>query len=115
MVSSLFHHISILRLDVSLSYLEYLAKGTTATFTHADKSWCSPKMYRTKWYDLLIAEDRTEALRCLWGVMSYMLRTGETAKPEVQRQPSEVSHHFSFRKKHRSVQSDPTARSRSVT
>jgi len=115
MVSSLFHHISILRLDVSFNYLEYLAKGTTPAFSQADTSWCSPKMCRTKWYDLLIAEDRTEALRCLWGVMSYMLRTGETARPEVQRQPSEVSHHFSFRKKHRSARSDPTVRSYSVT
>jgi len=65
-----------------------------------DFPWYAPKVQRTKWYDLFSPEDRTEAMRCIWGVMSYAMRTGRQQRPMLgERQRSEISHAFHFRKK----------------
>lgn len=98
MISSLFHHISILRLDVHPLYLEYLSTGKIPSQL-PNSIWFSPKIKRTKWFDLLEPEDRVEAMRVLWGVFSYSMRTGQVSAPLGQRQKSEFSHTFSLRKK----------------
>ena len=99
MVSCLYHHISILRLDVHPLYLEYLIAGRVPS-EQPNKTWFKPKVHRTQWFDLLVGEDRAEAFRGLWGVMSFMMRTGPTSAALGQRQTSEVSHMFHFRKRH---------------
>ncbi len=83
MVSSLNHHISILHMLVSPAYLHYLATGTTRDTTSPSPSHPSPnpplpsdclELRRTRWYDLLDAGDRAEAMRGVWGVMACLMR-----------------------------------------
>jgi hypothetical protein len=74
MVSSLNHHISLLRLRIHPAYLEYITEGRLPEKTPSDVDWCSPKLQRTRWFDLFDIKDRTEAMRGLWGIMSYLMR-----------------------------------------
>ena len=77
MVSSLNHHISVLRLRVHPCYIQYLTEGTLPKNTPSDPNWCSPQLYRTRWFDLFDLEDRTEAMRGIWGITSYLMRHQE--------------------------------------
>ncbi|KAF2703123.1 hypothetical protein K504DRAFT_463754 [Pleomassaria siparia CBS 279.74] len=77
MVSSLNHHISVLKLRVHSAYVRYLTEGTLPEAPPSDPDWCSPKLHRTRWFDLFNVEDRTEAMRGIWGVMSYLMRSQE--------------------------------------
>lgn len=79
MVSSLNHHISILKMRIHPSYLQYLADGTLPTQHPSDPSWTSPKLQRTRWFDFFSVDDRAEAMRGLWGIMAYLMRMQETA------------------------------------
>ena len=74
MVSCLFHHVSILKLTIHDAYTEYLTTGSMPEQTPAEEDWCSPKLERTEWYDLLDQEGRVEAFRSIWGVMEYLNR-----------------------------------------
>jgi hypothetical protein len=77
LVSSLNHHISILKMTVHSAYLEYLNTGIVPSMPPEDELWCAPQVQRSPWYDLFESEGRTEALRGLWGVMGYLARTPE--------------------------------------
>ncbi|CBY01865.1 hypothetical protein LEMA_P006520.1 [Plenodomus lingam JN3] len=86
MVSSLNHHISIIKLQVHRCYLHYITEGKLPDNVPAGTDWCSPKFQRTRWFDLFSIEDRTEAMRGIWGLMSYMMRAntdapGDSATP----------------------------------
>jgi hypothetical protein len=74
MVSSLNHHISVLCLRVHPLYLQHLTEGTFDDDAPLDTDWFSPKLQRTRWFDLFDANDRTEAMRGIWGIMSYLMR-----------------------------------------
>ena len=74
LVSCLFHHVSILKLTIHDAYTEYLTTGSMPEQTPAEEDWCSPKLERTEWYDLLDQEGRVEAFRSIWGVMEYLNR-----------------------------------------
>ena len=78
MVSSLNHHISILKLTVHGAYVDYLTSATVPHPPPEDSEWSVPKLQRTQWFDLFDVEQRVEAFRGLWGVMAYLTRdTGE--------------------------------------
>ncbi|KAL5116996.1 hypothetical protein ACEQ8H_005082 [Pleosporales sp. CAS-2024a] len=77
MVSSLNHHISVLRLRVHPLYLDFLTNGVLPAQAPPESDWCSPKLQRTRWFDLFNLDDRTEAMRGIWGVMSYLMRKAE--------------------------------------
>lgn len=81
MVSSLNHHISLLKLRVHPIYLQYLLDGHIPSDALSNAEWCSPKLQRTRWYNLFDIDDRTEAMRGIWGVMAYLMRpqTDDTA------------------------------------
>lgn len=76
MVSSLNHHISVLYLRVHPLYIQYLTEGTLPE-SPPELDWCSPKLQRTRWFDLFSVDDRTEAMRGIWGIMSYLMRQEE--------------------------------------
>jgi hypothetical protein len=78
MVSSLNHHISVVKLRVHTLYVQYLTEGTLPESTSTDSSWCSPEFHRTRWFDLFDVEDRMEAMRGIWGITSYLMRRQET-------------------------------------
>lgn len=81
MVSSLNHHISVLKLRVHPLYLQYLTEGTLPSGPPIDVDWCSPKLHRTRWFDLFDVNDRNEAMRGIWGIMNYLMRAQDT--PDV--------------------------------
>lgn len=83
MVSSLNHHISLLKLHVHPAYLDYLTYGKLPKSQPSDPDWCSPKLARTRWYDLFKVDDRIEAMKGLWGVMSYLLRAKDGGEEDV--------------------------------
>ncbi|KAF2268615.1 hypothetical protein CC78DRAFT_530048 [Lojkania enalia] len=83
MVSSLNHHISILKLRIHRFYIRYLTDGILPDDTHLDPQWKSPILHRTRWFDLFLVEDRTEAMRGLWGIMAYLMRAQPMEKVDV--------------------------------
>ncbi|CAI6334590.1 unnamed protein product [Periconia digitata] len=75
MVSSLNHHISVVKLRIHALYVEFITTGKLPETTPSEPNWCSPQLQRTRWYDLLDMEDRKEAMHGIWGIMSYLLRS----------------------------------------
>lgn len=103
MVSSIFSHISILRLDVDPLFLDYMVTGITPDKHHSSagpgRTWDEPKLYRTRWFDMLKAEDRVECFRGIWGVFSYLMRSDQLPnRPSAARQASEVGPLFGMLK-----------------
>lgn len=74
LVSSLNHHISLVRLRIHSAYIEHLTSGTLPSPPPTDPQWCSPVLQRTRWYDLFRVEDRTEIMRGIWGLLEYLMR-----------------------------------------
>ncbi|KKA26340.1 hypothetical protein TD95_004525 [Thielaviopsis punctulata] len=68
LVSSLFHHISIVRMRVPQALVDILDGEVEGS------DYDKLPMWRSKWYDMFVFEDRMEALRLMWGVMAYQLR-----------------------------------------
>jgi len=118
MISSLYHHVSILRLEVHPDYINFLETGNGPLYPDPSEQWFSPTVLRTKWYDLLSPEDRGELLRAVWGVLSYSMRNEAATdrRPSAPiRQQSETSHFFGFKKKHALAPSESAARSHSIS
>ncbi|KAF2803021.1 uncharacterized protein BDZ99DRAFT_428027 [Mytilinidion resinicola] len=84
MVSSLNHHISILKLRVHFLYVQFLTDGGLPKDLPKDASWASPTLQRTRWYDFFVIEDRAEAMRGLWGIMAYLMRQKENVDTTVK-------------------------------
>ena len=74
MVSSLNHHISILKLTIHKEYVEFLRTTALPQPVPTDPGWCSPRLQRTPWFDFFDVDQRTQAFRALWGVMEYLTR-----------------------------------------
>ena len=86
MISSILHHISILHLRVHPSYLAYLTSDTLANQPiPAHEPWFLLQLHRSRWYDLLVAEDRLEAMRGVWGIVGWMMRDLGQEKEEEGR------------------------------
>lgn len=94
-ISSLFHHISILRVRVPDRLLAVLDGGPEEDEEDENvdgtgkgrggkggKKARKLDVYRTKWYDFFIPEDRVEAMKAIWAVMAYAMR--ENPKPDGQ-------------------------------
>lgn len=90
MVSSLFHHIALVRMDVDPAYLDLITFGEKPRLSIPNESWYKPAVYRTKWYDLLDRDDRLEVFRGLWALASYLMRVDALQRPTSSRQHSEA-------------------------
>lgn len=77
LVSSLNHHISIIKLTVHDAYVDHLTSGTLPQPFPKESEWSRPKLQRSAWFDLFDAEQRVEAFRGLWGAMAYLCRKVE--------------------------------------
>ncbi|KAI1428962.1 hypothetical protein F5Y12DRAFT_584968 [Xylaria sp. FL1777] len=85
-ISSLFHHVCVLRVRVPERLLLVLdgavedvaEKGgegeQEAGGERDDCSWGKLEVWRSKWFDLFIVEQRLEAMRLLWGLMAWSMR-----------------------------------------
>jgi hypothetical protein len=45
-------------------------------------------MWRSKWYDMFLVEDRVEAMTCIWGMMAYMMRKTDGGETVAEAQES---------------------------
>jgi hypothetical protein len=73
MVSSLNHHISLMKLRVHKAYLDLLETGRYPDGAVPDE-WCKPEVKRTEWFDLLKPAERAEAFCLLWALGGYLAR-----------------------------------------
>ncbi|KAH6982828.1 hypothetical protein BKA56DRAFT_482969 [Ilyonectria sp. MPI-CAGE-AT-0026] len=71
-VSSLFHHVSILRVRVPDRLLEVIGGASEADPTK--RSWGKVEAWRSPWYDLFHADQRLEAMKLVWMMMAYQMR-----------------------------------------
>lgn len=55
--------------------MQYLLDGTLPSESPADPLWSTPVLQRTKWYDFFNIDDRVEAMRGVWGIIAYLMRT----------------------------------------
>lgn len=101
MISCLYHHVAILKMTIHPSYVDFLVSGKPPQTPPSDPGWSMPQVERSRWFDLLLPFDRGEAFRGIWGVMSYLMRSGDNISQSYgQRQKSDShQHHFSFRRK----------------
>ncbi|KAJ5365083.1 hypothetical protein N7517_007969 [Penicillium concentricum] len=74
MISSINHHISILHLRVHRRYLDILTNGDSTFPATEGEPWHVLKLQRTRWFDLLDANDRIEALKGVWQLFQHQLR-----------------------------------------
>ncbi|RDL32508.1 Uncharacterized protein BP5553_08964 [Venustampulla echinocandica] len=68
LVSSLNHHVSIVRVRVPDKLLSVLGGEDEG------QGWGRLVMWRSKWYDLFLAEERVEAMQLVWGMIAYLMR-----------------------------------------
>jgi hypothetical protein len=74
LLSCLNHHVSIVRMRVPTRLLDEL-EGAEQDVTERCTMW------RTRWYDLFVIEERIEAVNGIWGMMAYLMRkVGEGEK-----------------------------------
>ena len=73
LISSLNHHVSIVRARVPDSLLDAL-EGK-------DAEWDRVLVWRSRWFDLFLKEDRIEGMDLIWGMMAWLMRS-EDAAPE---------------------------------
>ncbi|KAL7790346.1 hypothetical protein V8C37DRAFT_185179 [Trichoderma ceciliae] len=71
-ISSIFHHISILRVRVPDRLLEVLGGSPDPDVTR--RSWGRVQGWRSRWFDLFDIEQRLLAMQMLWAVMAYQMR-----------------------------------------
>ncbi|KAF5022871.1 hypothetical protein F66182_5063 [Fusarium sp. NRRL 66182] len=81
-VSSLFHHVSILRVRVPNRLLEAL-EGVRDLDT-AKRSWGKVEAWRSPWYDLFDTKQRLAAMKLVWGMMAYQMRKDDGSDEDVQ-------------------------------
>ncbi|KAK7745985.1 hypothetical protein SLS53_002706 [Cytospora paraplurivora] len=77
-ISSLFHHVSVLRVRVPDRLLQVLAGAPD----QKGRDWGRLEVWRTKWFDLFVPNDRAEAMKIVWGVMAYAMRKVEDCPGE---------------------------------
>ncbi|KAG8354928.1 hypothetical protein FVEN_g7219 [Fusarium venenatum] len=81
-VSSLFHHVSILRVRVPSRLLEVL-DGARETETDR-RSWGKVEAWRSPWYDLFDTAQRLAAMKLVWGMMAYQMRKDDSSDGDVR-------------------------------
>ncbi|KAK8084595.1 hypothetical protein PG997_005866 [Apiospora hydei] len=69
-ISSIFHHLSILRVRVPMRLLEVFAGAPE----EGTRSWEKLEVWRSPWYDLFKPQERMEAFRLLWGLNVWLMR-----------------------------------------
>lgn len=82
LVSALNHHVSIVRVRVPEQLLSALGGDE-------QEDWGQMIMWRSKWYDLFIAQERVAAMQVIWGMMAYLMRKIEDSTTEVGQETTE--------------------------
>ncbi|KAF9762514.1 hypothetical protein IL306_003396 [Fusarium sp. DS 682] len=80
-VSSLFHHISIIRVRVPNRLLEALEGAQEPDVSR--RSWGKVEAWRSPWYDLFDTAQRLVAMKLVWGMMAYQMRKDDVSDGDV--------------------------------
>jgi hypothetical protein len=85
-ISSLFHHLCVLRVRVPDRLLQVL-DGATDNMAEegGGRSWGKLEIWRSKWFDIFLPGDRLEAMRLLWGMMAWTMRKTDGGGDEVMK------------------------------
>jgi hypothetical protein len=86
-VSTLFHHVSVLRVRVPHALLRALdgeeVKGGGGARDQQNKTagrpWGKVEVFRSRWFDFFIPDDRVAAMKIVWAMMAYLMRKIEDA------------------------------------
>jgi hypothetical protein len=76
-VSSLFHHVSFLRVRVPDRLLDILGGAPDDNSTPDRPSWGLLEVRRSRWYDLFQIDDRVAGMQVAWSMMAYLMRRVE--------------------------------------
>ncbi|KAK1830552.1 hypothetical protein QBC39DRAFT_331549 [Podospora conica] len=79
-VSALFHHVSVVRVRVPDRLLAVLDGGAE------EGGWGRLEVRRSRWFDLFLVEDRVEAMKLVWSMVSFLMREvkeGEAREGDV--------------------------------
>lgn len=76
LVSCLNHHVSVSRCRVTSGLLDVL-EGRAEQLQEET----GMRLWRSRWWDLFLAEERIEAMTAIWGMMAWLMR-GEEGKSE---------------------------------
>lgn len=71
-VSSLFHHISVMRVRVPVRLLDVFEGSPEPDPTK--RSWGRIQAWRSSWFDMFDTNQRIEAMKTLWPIMAYQMR-----------------------------------------
>jgi hypothetical protein len=76
MISSVNHHVCLIKMKVHARYLEWLEGGIDVSATSDQTDQMENVLYvsRSSWYDMFNVEARKEFLVALWAVMSWLNR-----------------------------------------
>ena len=91
MISSLYHHISIVKLTVHCAYLDFLGSGKLPRPLPEQNDWCRPILQRSHWHDLFDMEERVLAFRGIWGVMEYLNRPQPDLEKDEEKEQQQES------------------------
>lgn len=85
-VSSLYHHVSFLRVRVPVRLLEVLNGSPEPDASW--RSWGKLPAWRTKWFDLFEGEQRVQAMQNMLAIMAYQMREDTGYGALTRDQPS---------------------------
>ena len=80
LVNCLNHHVCISRARVPKTLIDTI-EGRQEKISEPLKVW------RTKWYDLFVKEERIEAFSALWGMMQWLMRVPDNEKEQPDMNP----------------------------
>ncbi|KAH7224493.1 hypothetical protein BKA60DRAFT_239592 [Fusarium oxysporum] len=80
-VSSLFHHISVIRVRVPNRLLEALEGAREPDASR--RSWGKVEAWRSPWYDLFDTTQRLAAMKLVWVMMAYQMRKDDVSDGDV--------------------------------
>lgn len=85
-VSSLYHHVSFLRVRVPVRLLEVLNGSPEPDASR--RSWGKLSAWRTKWFNLFEGEQRVQAMQHMLAIMAYQMREDTGYGALTRDQPS---------------------------
>ena len=85
-VSAVFHHMSILRVRVPQRLLRVLEGEPDEGGVGGGgggRSWGKLEVFRSRWFDFFLPDDRIAAMKLIWVMMAYLMRKGDDADAKM--------------------------------
>lgn len=77
----------MVHLRIHQNYIEHLDQtpAQSRSSEATQQLWYLLDMKRSKWFDLLVAEDRVEAMRGVWAILGWQMRDMTENKEEAKK------------------------------